>query len=35
MLFRGNLHGRSSRNEDNPLDCDLLIADETSMVDDV
>jgi hypothetical protein len=25
--------GRSSRNEDNPLECDLLIVDETSMVD--
>jgi len=25
--------GRFSRNEDNPLDCDLLIVDETSMVD--
>ena len=25
--------GRFSRNEDNPLECDLLIVDETSMVD--
>lgn len=25
--------GRFSRNEENPLDCDLLIVDETSMVD--
>jgi len=25
--------GRFSRNEDNPLDCELLIVDETSMVD--
>jgi exodeoxyribonuclease V alpha subunit len=25
--------GRFSRNEDNPLDCDLLVVDETSMVD--
>jgi exodeoxyribonuclease V alpha subunit len=25
--------GRFSRTEDNPLDCDLLIVDETSMVD--
>jgi exodeoxyribonuclease V alpha subunit len=25
--------GRFSRNEDKPLDCDLLIVDETSMVD--
>ena len=25
--------GRFQRNEDNPLDCDLLIVDETSMVD--
>ena len=26
-------HGGFSRNEDNPLDCDLLVVDETSMVD--
>ena len=26
-------HGGFSRNEDNPLDCDLLVIDETSMVD--
>ncbi|HZA94381.1 MAG TPA: ATP-dependent RecD-like DNA helicase, partial [Gemmatimonadales bacterium] len=26
-------HGRFSRTEDNPLDCDLLVVDETSMVD--
>ncbi len=26
-------HGGFSKNEDNPLDCDLLIVDETSMVD--
>jgi exodeoxyribonuclease V alpha subunit len=26
-------HGGFSRNEENPLDCDLLVVDETSMVD--
>ena len=26
-------HGGFTRNEDNPLDCDLLVVDETSMVD--
>jgi exodeoxyribonuclease V alpha subunit len=26
-------HGGFSKNEDNPLDCDLLVVDETSMVD--
>ncbi|WP_082145765.1 SF1B family DNA helicase RecD2 [Microvirga massiliensis] len=26
-------HGGISRNEENPLDCDLLVVDETSMVD--
>lgn len=26
-------HGGFSRNEDNPLDCDLLVVDETSMLD--
>jgi exodeoxyribonuclease V alpha subunit len=26
-------HGGFSRTEDNPLDCDLLVVDETSMVD--
>ena len=26
-------HGGFSRNEENPLDCDLLVIDETSMVD--
>ena len=26
-------HGGFSRTEDNPLDCDLLVIDETSMVD--
>jgi exodeoxyribonuclease V alpha subunit len=33
MLEVDSATGRFSRNEDNPLECDLLIVDETSMVD--
>jgi exodeoxyribonuclease V alpha subunit len=34
-IGRGNAHGDFMRNESNPLECDLLIVDEASMIDQI